>query len=296
MTIKMHLSRSLVAFFFLNVAFVFAGGFKSNIVTTSQLTIAVPEDRVLKITNFTQEGGTDRGVVSVTLSGDAGGTANVLTATRIDFSTGINSQNFPEIGNAVFIAGPAEVTVPSVAGATLLITYKKERNEDGFKSKIITTSQLTITVPEDRFLKITNFTQEGGTDRGIVRVPVGGAAGGTANVLTAARIDLSTGINSQNFPEIGNPPVIIAGPTEVTVPPVAGATLFITYKNGPNEGGGGTTPIVTVSPTPAGTPTPSATPTITPTVTPTPTSTPTPSPTPTAFPTITPRPTLGPSK
>jgi hypothetical protein len=289
MTIKMHLSRSLVAFFLLNAGFVFAGGFKSNIVTTSQLTITVPEDRVLKITNFTQEGGTDRGVVSVSLSGDAGGTANVLTATRIDFSTGINSQNFPEIGNAIFIAGPAEVTVPSVAGATLLITYKKERNEDGFKSKIITTSQLTITVPEDRFLKITNFTQEGGTDRAVVSVPLNG---GTANVLTATRIDLSTGINSQNFPEIGNPPVIIAGPTEAKVPPVPGATLLITYKQGPNEGGGETTPIVTVSPTPAGTPTPSATPTITPTVTATPTS----SPTSTAFPTTTPRPTLGPSK
>ena len=162
----------------------------------------------------------------------------------------------------------------------------------GFKSNIVTTSQLTITVPEDRFLKITNFTQEGGTDRGIVRVPLGGAAGGAASVLTATRIDLSTGINSQNFPEIGNPPVIIAGPTEVTVPSVSGATLLITYKNGQNEGGEATTPIVTVSPTPAGTATPSATPTITPTVTPTPTT----SPTPTAFPTITPRPTLGPSR
>ncbi len=297
MRIKMHLRRSLVAFFLLNAGFVFAGGFKSNIITSSQLTITVPEDRFLKITNFTQEGGTDRGVVSVTLSGDAGGTADVLTATRIDFSTGINSQNFPEIGNAVFIAGPAEATVPSVSGATLLITYKKEPNEEGFKSKIITTLQLTIPVPEDRFLKITNFTQEGGTDHGVVSVPL---AGGTANVLTATRIDLSTGINSQNFPEIGNPPVIIAGPTEAKVSPVPGATLLITYKKGPNEGGGQTTPIVTgsptpivtVSPTPAGTPTPSATPGITPTVTPTPTT----SPTPTAFPTITPRPTLGPLK
>ena len=289
MTIKMHLSSWLVAFFLLNAGFVFAGGFKSNIITSSQLTITVPEDRFLKITNFTQEGGTDRGVVGVTLSGDAGGTANVLTATRIDFSTGINSQNFPEIGNAVFIAGPAEATVPSVSGATLLITYKKEPNEEGFKSKIITTLQLTIPVPEDRFLKITNFTQEGGTDRGVVSVPL---AGGAATVLTATRIDLSTGINSENFPEIGNPPVIIAGPTEAKVPPVAGATLFITYEKGPNEGGGQTTPIVTVSPTPAGTPTPSATPGTTPTVTPTPTS----SPTATAFPTVTPRPTLGPLK
>src|SRR5204862_83649 len=138
----------------------------------------------------------------------------------------------------------------------------------GFKSNIVTTSQLTITVPEDRFLKITNFTQEGGTDRGVVSVTLNGDAGGTANVLTATRIDLSTGINSQNFPEIGNPPVIIAGPTEAKIPPVPGATLLITYKKGPNEGGGETTPIVTgsptpigtVSPTPVGTPTPSGTP------------------------------------
>ena len=127
----MHLSPWLAAFFLLHTGFVFAGGFKSKIITTSPLTITVPEDRFLKITNFTQEGGTDRGVVGATLSGDAGGTANVLTATRIDFSTGINSQNFPEIGNQVIIAGPAEVRVTPVPGATLVITYKKEPNEGG---------------------------------------------------------------------------------------------------------------------------------------------------------------------
>ena len=149
MRIKMHLRRSLVAFFLLNAGFVFAGGFKSNIITSSQLTITVPEDRFLKITNFTQEGGTDRGVVSVTLSGDAGGTADVLTATRIDFSTGINSQNFPEIGNAVFIAGPAEATVPSVSGATLLITYKKGPNEEGEETTpIVTVSPTPAGTPE----------------------------------------------------------------------------------------------------------------------------------------------------
>ena len=131
MTIKMHLGRWLVAFFLLNAGFVFAGGFKSKIITSSTLTITVPGDRSLKITNFTQEGGTERGVVSVNLSGDAGGSANVLTATRIDLSTGINSQTFPEINNRVVIAGPAEVRVSPVPGATLLITYKKEPNEGG---------------------------------------------------------------------------------------------------------------------------------------------------------------------
>src|SRR5215471_2514805 len=160
----------------------------------------------------------------------------------------------------------------------------------GFKSKIITTSPLTITVPEDRFLKITNFTQEGGTDRGVVGVTVSGEAGGTANVLTATRIDSSTGINSQNFPEIGNQ-VIIGGPTEVKVPPVAGATLLITYQKGSNEGGEETNLIVTGSPTPGGSPAPSATPksTSTPIVTPTPTPAPTSTATP--VPTSTPQPT-----
>jgi hypothetical protein len=291
MTIKMHLSRWLVAFFLLNAGFVFAGGFKSKIITTSPLAITVPQDRFLKITNFTQEGGTDRGIVGVTLSGDAGGAANVLTATRIDLSTGINSQNLPEIGNQLIVAGPAEVSVAPVAGATLLISYKKERNEGEFKSKIITSSQLTIPVPEDRFLKIVNFTQEGGTDRGVVRVPLNGNAGGIANVLTATRIDSRTCINSQNFPEIGSQ-VIIAGPTEVKIPPVAGATFLITYQKEPNEGGEETSLIVTGSPTPASTPAPSATPssTSTPTVTPAPTSTPTPLPTSTPRPTRTPRP------
>jgi hypothetical protein len=290
MIIKMLLSRSLVVFFLLNAGVVFAGEFKSSVITTSPLTITVPGDRFLRITNFTQEGGTDRGVARVNLSGDGDGTANVLTATRIDFSTGINSQNFPEIGNEIIIAGPASVRVPPVAGATLLISYRKEPNNGGFKSKIITTSQLTIPVPEDRFLKITNFTQEGGTDHAVVRVPLSGHAGGIANVLTATRIDSSTGINSQNFPEIGNQ-VVIAGPTEVKIPPVAGATLFITYKKEPNQGDE-TNLIVTGSPTPAGTPAPSATPTAIPTVTPAPTPTPAATATPTATPapTRTPRP------
>ena len=293
MTNKMHLRWWSAAFFLLNTGFVFAGGFQSKIITSSPLTITVPEDRFLKITNFTQEGGTDRGVALVNLSGDAAGTANVLTATRIDFSTGINSQNFPEIGNQVIIAGPAAVKVPPVAGATLLISYRKQPNGAGFKSKIITTSPLTIPVPEDRFLKIKNFTQDGGTDHGVVRVPLSGNAGGIANVLTATRIDFSTGINSQNFPEIGNQ-VIVAGPAEAKIPSVAGATLFITYQKGRNEGGEEKSLVVNGSPTPAGTPAPSTTPTSTPTPTVTPVPTPTPTSTPTPAPTSTPRPTRTP--
>ena len=137
-----------------------------------------------------------------------------------------------------------------------------------FKSRIVTSSPLMITVPDNRFLKVTNFTQEGGVDRGVLTVTLNGQSdqtGQTANVLTASRIDSSTGSNSQNPPEIINQ-VRIAGPAQVTVAPVLGATLFITFRKLPNEGGTGTsTTIVVVSPTP----TPSVTPT--PTVTPIPT-------------------------
>ena len=139
-----------------------------------------------------------------------------------------------------------------------------------FKSKIISSddSVLEITVPGDHFMKITNFTQDGGlvTDRAVVEVTLPGDTenGGTTNVLTATRIDLSS--NGQNFPEIGNR-VTIAGPARVRIRPVVGAKLFITYKkerdegsNGGGGGGGSPTPIPISSPTPGVTPTPTPTP------------------------------------
>jgi hypothetical protein len=134
-----------------------------------------------------------------------------------------------------------------------------------FKSKIITgnDSTLVITVPEDHFLKITNFTQEGGTERAVVTVKLGGESPGRTDVLTATRTDLSAGVNSQNAPEISNR-VIIAGPAEVSVQPVVGAKLFISYRkerdegSGGGGGGGGASPTVIpiFSPTPGVTPTP----------------------------------------
>jgi hypothetical protein len=126
--------RFFVAAFFLAAAAVaFANPFKSKIISSndSVLEITVPGDHFMKITNFTQDGGTDRGVVQVTLPGDTenGGTTNILTAARVDFSTGANSQNFPEITNRVTIAGPAIVRIRPVVGAKLFITYRKERDE-----------------------------------------------------------------------------------------------------------------------------------------------------------------------
>ena len=152
-----------------------------------------------------------------------------------------------------------------VAGVLLAATTLVFAGE--FKSRIITSSPLMITVPDNRFLKVTNFTQQGGVDRGVLTVTLNDQTdqtGQTANVLTASRIDSSTGSNSQNPPEIINQ-VRIAGPAQVTVAPVLGATLFITYRKVPEEGTGTSTTVVVVSPTP----TPSVTPT--PTVTPIPT-------------------------
>src|SRR5262245_66254871 len=110
--------------FFAAAAVAFATPFKSKIVTgtDSTLVITVPDGHFLKITNFSQDGGTDRGAVHITLQGDTEnvGTTKVLAATRIDLSTGTNSQNFPEFGNRVIIPGPATVRVPQITGARLV--------------------------------------------------------------------------------------------------------------------------------------------------------------------------------
>jgi len=123
----------LAALFFATAAVGFANPFKSKIIqsTDSALEITVPSDHFMKITNFTQDGGTDRGVIEVVLPGDSenGGSANVLTAARVDLSTGANAQNAPEISNRLTIAGPAIVKIRPVVGAKLFITYKKERDE-----------------------------------------------------------------------------------------------------------------------------------------------------------------------
>jgi hypothetical protein len=122
---KILFRRSLVACVVLGAtSFVFAGGgFKSRVITSSPLTITVPDEHFLRLRNFTQQGGVDRGVVTVTLNDQS---ANVLTASRIDTSSVSTS---PEIMNQVVIAGPAEVTIAPVVGATLFITYRKEGNE-----------------------------------------------------------------------------------------------------------------------------------------------------------------------
>jgi hypothetical protein len=100
---------------------IFAGDFRSVIITTSALTINVQDDHILHIKNFTQEGGTERGVVTVKINNQ---TANVLNAAIID-NTAATS---PEIINQIVIAGPATVAVPPVSGATLFISFRKEQD------------------------------------------------------------------------------------------------------------------------------------------------------------------------
>src|SRR5262252_5492765 len=126
--------RFFVAAVFLAAAAVaVANPFKSKIIQGNDpvLEITVPTDHFMKITNFTQDGGTDRGVIQVVLPGDTenGGSANVLTAARVDLSTGPNAQNAPEVSNRLTIAGPAIVKISPVVGAKLFITYRKERDE-----------------------------------------------------------------------------------------------------------------------------------------------------------------------
>jgi hypothetical protein len=176
-----------------------------------------------------------------------------------------------------------------------------------FKSKIIlgTDSVVVIEVPGDHFMKITNFTQAGGTDRAVVEVVLPGDTenGGSTNVLAAARIDLSTGANVQNTPEIDNR-VTIAGPAIVKIKPIVGAKIFITYKKDRNEGsggdgggGGGASPTaIPITPIPVFSPTPTAIPiTPIPVFSPTPTATATATFTPFPLPTVTPTPTFSPT-
>jgi hypothetical protein len=130
---KIFAARCLIVLVILAAAsFAFANPFRSKITgTSSPLLITVPDDHFLKISNFTQVGGVDRGVVIVTLEGETNETATVLAATRIDLSTGAAAQNRPETIDPVVVAGPATVTVNPVLGATLFITYRKESNEGG---------------------------------------------------------------------------------------------------------------------------------------------------------------------
>ena len=145
--------------------------------------------------------------------------------------------------------------------ATMLVTAAmciRNVSAGPYHTKIIRPSDqpVVISLAENVFLQIRNFTQEGGAVRGAVMVANNDNA--MANVLTASLIDPSTVTIA---PETINR-VVIAGPATVTINPVTGATLTITYRK-LREGAPLATPVPTVNPT--------ATPTAIPTATPTPT-------------------------
>jgi hypothetical protein len=122
-----------------------------------------------------------------------------------------------------------------------------------FHTKVVTESDnpLVISISENVFLQIRNFTQQGGSTRGAVTATVDNQ---TVNVLSASQIDTT---NLTVAPEFINR-IVVAGPATVTVFPVVGATLTITYRKVREEA-------------PAATPVPTVVPTATPTATPTPT-------------------------
>ena len=119
---KTFLARVLpILFLCVSASAVTAGDFESAILSPSSLTlqINVPADRFLIIRNFTQEGGSTRGFVTVNTTS---GKANVLTAAIVD-----PTNTTPlEVINNVVVAGPAGVTVTCPSDATdCFISYRK---------------------------------------------------------------------------------------------------------------------------------------------------------------------------
>lgn len=128
-----------------------------------------------------------------------------------------------------------------------------------------TDSALALDVPEHHFVRIRNFTQEGGSERGVVTATVNGGVSNT--VAGATLIDTTSAPGSVPVEPIKK--VVVAGPAQITIAPVPGGTLFVTYRR-EAETTPTPTPTVTVTPTPTATPTITPTPTVTPTPTPTP--------------------------
>ena len=115
--------RSLVALLlFASATSFFAGDVKSLIIPASstQMIHHVPDEHFIRIYNFTQEGGSMRGLVNVTTST---GMANVLAATIIDPTSATL-----EVINSVVIAGPADITV-TCGGTACFVSFKRDRDD-----------------------------------------------------------------------------------------------------------------------------------------------------------------------
>src|SRR5260370_12399914 len=145
------------------------------------------------------------------------------------------------------------------------------------KTVVITNSTFSLDVPDHHFLRIYNFTQEGGSTRGVV---IAAAATPTATPIatptptamptptpTATPTPLPGAVLTATIIDPASPPefikpVVVDGPAHVTVDPVPGAKLVLTY-------------LKVAEPTPTPTPSPISIATATPSPTPPATSAPT---------------------
>ena len=116
----------VVAFVCGAAAVVRANDYKSVVIqgnTSLTSPIDVSGDRFLVIRNFTQQGGTVRGTVNVTIGTQ---TITVLTASILP----ADSTTTLEPVNSIVISGPATVTVTCGSDATTcFVTYRKESDQ-----------------------------------------------------------------------------------------------------------------------------------------------------------------------
>ena len=113
-----------VAAFFAFVGGIMGNDFKSELIfPPNALSKHLSSDEIMIIRNFTQEGGSTRGVVTVNIDNQP--PVNVLTAAILNVLPGPGFP--PEVINQVIIAGPANVIATCGAGATdCFITFRKD--------------------------------------------------------------------------------------------------------------------------------------------------------------------------
>jgi hypothetical protein len=106
-----------------------AGPFRSLVIDAgAHSDIMVPDGVFMHVRNFTQAGGTARGVVTVTITGQATSTI-VLTATinEPQSPTPTPAPSALEPINSVIIAGPATVTF-TAGDVAAFVTYRKDKD------------------------------------------------------------------------------------------------------------------------------------------------------------------------
>ena len=98
-------------------------------------------------------------------------------------------------------------------------SFLRADSED-FKSRILSSADLTITVPDNHTLKVVNFVQDADTTpRATITVAL---SSGSADVLQASLTDDRMSAEDKSMR--------VAGAATVTVTHVTGANVFITYR------------------------------------------------------------------